>query len=63
MKSVIVKYTNDVTIGTSVNPDVSDEDIRQYFKVGSIVNVGDGEYDRVEKIVSVNIIEEESTNG
>jgi hypothetical protein len=55
-KTVQVEYTNNVKITTSVNPNVSDVEIKNYFRVGSIVNVGNGEYDRMEKILNVNIL-------
>jgi hypothetical protein len=55
MKTVEVEYTNNIKIVTSVNPQVSDAEIKNYFRIGSIVNVGNGENDRLEKIISVNI--------
>lgn len=54
-KKVKVTYSNGDETTTSVNPSVSDEDIRNYFKVGSQVNVGLGPDDNMKTIESVEI--------
>lgn len=58
-KGVKVTYSNGTHITTSVNPNVSDEDIKRYFKVGSTANIGSGDRDKVVKIVDVEILPEE----
>jgi len=57
MKGVKVTYDNGDTTTTSVNPNVSDDNIREYFKVGSTVNIGDGPDDKMVKITDVEILD------
>jgi len=58
-KGVKVTYSNGTHVTTSVNPNVTDEQIRRYFKIGSTANIGSGDRDKVVKIVDVEILPEE----
>ena len=62
--SVTVTYDNGDIITTDVNGNQTDEQIRQYFKVGKEFNLGNGEEDKLAKVVKVDIdrgnIEKES---
>lgn len=58
-KGVKVTYSNGDHITTSVNPNVTDEEIKQYFKVGRKANIGNGEHDKIVTIKSVEILPEE----
>lgn len=55
-KKVKVTYSNGDETTTSVNPSVSDEDIKKYFEVGKKVNVGIGPEDNMQTITSVQIV-------
>lgn len=55
-KAVKVTYSNGFHITTDVNPNVSDEEIYRYFKVGSTVNIGMGPDDKLVKITNVEIL-------
>lgn len=63
MKAVKVDYDNGDTIATSVNPNVSDDDIREYFKVGSEINIGDAPNDKMAKITNVEIVDKKAGKG
>ena len=54
MKIALVKYDNGYTIKTNING--SDAEIKEYFAVGAVVNLGDGcGGDLLAKVVSVTI--------
>ena len=55
-KKVKVTYSNGDETTTSVNPSVSEEDIKKYFEVGKKVNVGIGPEDNMQTITSVEIL-------
>lgn len=55
-KGAVVKYSDGTVIRTSVNPQCSDDEIREYFKPGKVFNIGDGPNDKLETVVSVEII-------
>lgn len=50
---VTVYYTNGERISTSMNPNLSDVEIKNYFRVGERMNIGNGEYDRMTTIKKV----------
>ena len=50
---VRVYYTNGVNIPTEMNPKLTDKEIRDYFKVGRVFNIGNGENDRMTKVKRV----------
>ena len=54
-KTVKVIYANGLSIETSVNPNLTDQEIKNYYKIGSTVNIGMGENDKITKIKSVEI--------
>jgi hypothetical protein len=53
MRSVTVKYENGDVVNTSVAKHLTDEEIRDYFKVGTKVNVGIGPQDNMQTIEEV----------
>ena len=55
-RSVKVVYSDGTHITTSMNPNITDSEIRQYFKVGQRANIGQGERDKVVTIKSVEIL-------
>ena len=56
MKAAIIHYDNGHTDTTNING--TDEEIREYFKVGKYFNLGNGEHDLMAKVASVEIEEE-----
>lgn len=52
MKYAIIFLNNGETIGTRING--TDEEISEYYKVGSVINIGNVD-DRMVKIVKVDI--------
>lgn len=55
-RSVKVTYSNGTSMTTSLNPKVTDAEIKQYFRIGQRVNIGSGENDKVVKITNVEIL-------
>lgn len=53
LRSVTVKYENGDVVNTSVAKHLTDEEIRDYFKVGTKVNVGIGPQDNIQTIEEV----------
>ena len=53
VKWVDVYYTGGNKISTDVNPNLTDKEIKDYWKIGSKANIGDGERDRIVKIKRV----------
>lgn len=41
---------------TSLNPNLSDDEIRAYFKIGMKINVGFGDKDRIKTIKKIEIL-------
>ena len=58
-KTVKVTYSNGKDIVTSVNGQLSDDEIKKYFMIGKEVNIGNGEKDKMVKVKSVEIIAED----
>jgi len=58
-RSVKVTYSNGMSITTNLNPNISDAEIHQYFKVGREANIGMGEKDKIVKIKNVEILPDE----
>lgn len=52
---VTVTYDNGDVITTDVNGNQTDEQIKEYFKVGKEFNLGNGEKDNIAKVVKVDI--------
>jgi hypothetical protein len=55
-KGAKVTYSDGTVITSSINPNISDDEIRKYYRVGSKVNIGRGEHDKMVKIVSVEVL-------
>ena len=56
LRSVRVTYDNGFVQNTSMASGLSDQDIRDYFKVGREFNIGSGEHDRIAKVKEVEIL-------
>ena len=55
MKTAIVKFSNGDTITTGING--TDEEIRQYYRIGRVFNLGDGcGGDLMSSVTSVEIL-------
>jgi len=54
MKTAIVKFDNDDTITTGING--TDEEIREYYKIGRQFNIGHDGNDHMAEVVSVQIM-------
>lgn len=54
MTTVKVTYSNDDTITTAING--SEDEIRQYFKIGKIFNIGSAGQDNLQKVKKLEII-------
>jgi len=52
---VTVRYSDGTKISTSMNPNLKDSEIKSYFRVGKVFNVGSGERDKITKVKSVKI--------
>ena len=50
---VDVYYSKSGKTSTSMNPMLSDRQVKNYFKVGKVFNVGRGEKDYLEKVTKV----------
>lgn len=61
MRSVTVKYENGDVVNTSVAKHLTDEEIRDYFKVGTKFNVGLGPQDNMQTIEEVIINDSEES--
>ncbi len=56
MRTAIVTYDNGHV--DTVNINGTDEEIREYFKIGRYFNLGNGELDLMAKVYDVEIIQE-----
>ena len=55
MRTAIVKYDNGYTIKTNING--TDEEVKAYFAVGTVVNLGDGcGGDLLARVVSCEVV-------
>ena len=52
---VDVHYSDGSKISTSMNPNLKDSEIKNYFKVGRRFNVGDGPRDKILSVKKVKI--------
>jgi len=52
---VDVNYSDGTKISTSMNPDLKDSEIKDYFKVGRAFNVGSGPLDKIATVKTVKI--------
>lgn len=58
LRSVKVHFENGDTINTNMAKGVSDEEIKDYYKVGKTFNLGNGDKDKLTKVKSVEILKE-----
>jgi|TARA_R110000823_G_C15761623_1_gene483013 hypothetical protein len=56
LRSVKVEYSNGETTHTDMASHLNNEDIHNYFRIGRVFNIGDGENDLMAKVVKVIII-------
>lgn len=62
LRSVTVKYADGTVINTSMAAHLTDEDIRNYFKIGSLFNVGSYPNDNLQPVEEVIINESNTIN-
>lgn len=55
MRYVKISYADGQIIGTSLNPNLSDAEIYEYFKIGKVFNIGNV-VDNCQKVVKCEII-------
>lgn len=55
LKYVTVYYSSGHKITTSMNPNLTDREVRNYFRVGKVFNIGKGQRDRMTKVIKVKI--------
>ena len=56
LRAVEVRFTNGDKLTTNMAAGVTDAEIRAYYKVGRIFNVGSGPKDRMTRVKSVRIL-------
>ena len=62
LRSVTVKYADGTVINTSMAANLTDEDIRNYFQIGSLFNVGSYPNDNLQPVEEVIINESNTIN-
>jgi len=60
MRAVKVTFSDGDTITTDING--TDIEIKEYYKIGRVFNLGNGELDRMVKVVSVEILNDIETS-
>lgn len=60
LRGAKVTWDDDTTMTTSING--TDEEIKAYYKIGRVFNLGKGEVDDIKSVKSVEIIDEATTN-
>ena len=55
-KGAKVTYSDGTVITSSINPNMSDDEIKKYYRIGSKVNIGRGDRDKIVKIVDVEVL-------
>jgi hypothetical protein len=56
LREVKVTFSDGSSLETSMSANLTDEDILEYYKVGTSFNVGRGEKDKMVKVKSVKIL-------
>ena len=56
LREVEVTFSDGSTLGTNMAAHLTDEEIKDYYEVGSTFNVGSGEKDKMVKVKSVKIL-------
>ena len=62
LRVVKVNYANGDSITTSMAANLSDDEIRDYYKVGKKFNIGNGEKDNLQAVKSIDILENKEIN-
>ena len=55
LRSAKITYQDGTVINTSLAAHLTNKEINEYFKVGKVLNIGDGPNDNLQKIVSCEI--------
>ena len=58
-RSVKVTYSDGTFITTSLNPNITDSEIKDYFKIGRTANIGNADKDKIVTIKNVEILPDE----
>lgn len=56
MKTVKVTFSNNDSIITDMNPRLTDQEIKDYYKIGRPFNIGSGENDNIQTVYKVEIL-------
>lgn len=56
MRTVKVTFSNDDSIITNMNPRLTDQEIKDYYKIGRSFNIGNGEHDNIHTVSKVEIL-------
>ena len=56
MRTVKVTFSNDDSITTDMNPRLTDQEIRDYYKIGRSFNIGNGGHDNMQTVSKVEIL-------
>jgi dsDNA-specific endonuclease/ATPase MutS2 len=56
LREVVIYFENGDYIETSMSSQLTDEEIRAYYAVGKIFNVGNGPQDNLQRVASVKIL-------
>lgn len=59
LRSVKVTYDNGDVVHTNMAADLTDDEIRDYFKIGKTFNIGDGPNDKMVKVKDVEILDKQ----
>lgn len=57
LRQVEVTYDNGEVITTSMNSELKNSEIHEYFKIGRVFNIGSNGQDLLCKVKSINIIQ------
>ena len=63
LRSVKVTFSNGDTISTSMSAGLSDDEIRNYYKIGKSFNIGNAGKDKMAKVKKVEILAESLASG
>lgn len=56
MRTVKVTFSNNDSIITDMNPRLTDQEIRDYYKIGRLFNIGNGGHDNMQTVSKVEIL-------
>jgi len=55
-RKVKVTFSNGDSITTNMNPRLTDQEIKDYYKIGRSFNIGNGEHDNMQTVSKVEIL-------